>query len=168
MNSVFEAPADAGYGCAKCGSRAEVRMRSYPRIYTPRWVWLLVLLGPIPLVIAGMIARTTHQLTVPFCDACWARRTRAINLYTLGILGAAAVCMGGVYLGASNGSAALFLAGLLAAAVVVVLAARRMKDAQPKYLVVDAHNVVIEDATRGPVVLVSPAPHPIAEAPRAF
>jgi hypothetical protein len=156
MNAVLERPAGVAHGCAVCGSRDRVTMTTYRKIYTPPWVYVLLLAGPIPCAIVSMIVRTVHNLTVPMCVTCGARRKNAGLVSGLSLVAAVVLLLGGIIVGAANGSLTAFLAGLMLAGVVAVWAGKYEKNSQPEYLTLDGSNVVIRDAARGPVVLVAP------------
>jgi len=156
MNGVLERPTGSAYGCAVCGSRDRVAMATYTKIYTPPWVYVLLLAGPIPMVIVSMIVRTTHDLTVPFCATCATRRKYAGLVSGLSAVAAMTVFLVGIIVGVNYQSVAAFVAGVLLAGVIAVAAGRYDKTSQPAYLKLDGSNVVIQDVSRGPVVLVSP------------
>lgn len=162
MHVNREAAIGVRYNCVMCGARHGPALKRFSRTYTPPWVYLTLLFGVIPAVIIAEIVSTQHHLAVPFCDTC-SRRHGQIPVVTffavIGVLVALAV--GGAY-AAEMDTWAPFGASILLSGVIIAAAARFVRNAQPKYLVFDANQVVIRHVVDGPVVLVDrfPATYP--------
>jgi hypothetical protein len=56
--------------CVKCGAREGLRTRKQQFIYTPSWVYLLLLLNIIILAIVASIVQKKGKLTFSVCQPC--------------------------------------------------------------------------------------------------
>lgn len=73
--------------CVRCNAGVSAADRRLDLTWTPRWVYLLLLLGVLFAVIAQVFARRKVNLHVGFCAACARRRRRLLGAWsaTLGL-----------------------------------------------------------------------------------
>jgi hypothetical protein len=133
-------------------------MRRITKTYTPFWIWFLVPFGLFIAFIGAIMVSTTHVLTVPYCSRC-ARKHKYSPAITWGsVLGVLLLVIAGIVATIKTDSASPFMIALLVAFGVVGVAAKFVSSASPRYLTVDAQNVIIHDVVLGQVVLVAPQP----------
>ena len=110
--------------------------------------------------IIALVVQTRHHLHAPFCGRCSFKRTLA-PVVSLGSLVLAVIAFfGGIIIGIGAKSWLVGIVGVLAAVGIAVFAGWYDRSANPKYVKVDAKNVIINDPTLGHVVLVAPPPTP--------
>lgn len=158
MDHVHEGACQSQYGCALCGSRIQVAMRQITKTYTPGWVWFLIPFGLLIAVIAAAVVSTTHALAVPYCSRCARKHKYAPAVgWGAGFL-IAFLIIAAITVVIENDSIVPFWIAMLAAVAIGGAAARFTSSASPRYLTVDAQNVIIHDFALGSVVLVAHPP----------
>jgi hypothetical protein len=139
--------------CLKCGSTSNVALQRFTKKYVSPVAGLGIFLGGFPYFLLRLLLTTTHELTAPFCGACWKGKFEILPklamLSNLGFLLSIFVALVfAIYLRSAFATISMFLVA------VGVIAFRKAYEWQvsPRFLKIDSKQVIIDAPVVGEVV----------------
>jgi hypothetical protein len=138
--------------CVMCSSSESLTQRTFQHNYIPPLAYIAVVLGPVLGLLLLVILRVQHDITLPFCRACWKRKTGADRLAVISVAAFVPSIIFGVVLLLNLDSGIAFFILPVASIAFMVFALVKKRRTQPRSKKTSRQEVVVSAGVYGDLV----------------